>query len=193
MPGGLPGGAAVCAPRRGSRRRPVDDEPAHRERRLSHVQRGLFAGGLCAFRLVLRPLGLAIALFRIFGQNALAAYIIHPMVAGAVKPYLPNDAPPGIVAAGFSVYFGICTLLNRYLEKHELFLKLMRSDSRSCRSRYRSSDRPRQCVRRATASIAVHPCTGQHLVLKLELAVLAHLLGVVESVSAGSPRASPGQ
>jgi hypothetical protein len=28
------------------------------------------------------------------------------------------------VAAGFVVYFAICTLLNRYLEKHELFLKL---------------------------------------------------------------------
>ena len=43
---------------------------------------------------------------------------------GAVKPYLPNDAPAWYVAAGFGVYFGICTLLNRYLEKHELFLKL---------------------------------------------------------------------
>jgi hypothetical protein len=68
--------------------------------------------------------GWQFALFRIFGQNALAAYIIHPIVAGAVKPYLPNDAPDWYVAAGFSVYFGICVILNRYLEKHELFLKL---------------------------------------------------------------------
>jgi predicted acyltransferase len=68
--------------------------------------------------------GWRFALFRIFGQNALAAYIIHPIVAGAVKPYLPNDAPAWYVAAGFGVYFAICTLLNRYLEKHELFLKL---------------------------------------------------------------------
>jgi hypothetical protein len=68
--------------------------------------------------------GWQFALFRIFGQNALAAYIIHPIVAGAVKPYLPNDAPAWYVAAGFSVYFWICTLLKRYLEKHELFLKL---------------------------------------------------------------------
>ena len=64
------------------------------------------------------------AVFRIFGQNALAAYIIHPMVAGAVKPYLPNDAPMWYVAAGFGLYFAICILFNRYLEKHELFLKL---------------------------------------------------------------------
>ncbi len=68
--------------------------------------------------------GWQLALFRIFGQNALAAYIIHSMVAGAVKPYLPNDAPLWYVAAGFSVYFGICTLFNRYLEQHKLFLKL---------------------------------------------------------------------
>jgi len=64
------------------------------------------------------------AVFRIFGQNALAAYIIHPMVAGAVKPYLPNDAPAWYVAAGFGLYFAICALFNRYLEKHDLFLKL---------------------------------------------------------------------
>jgi predicted acyltransferase len=64
------------------------------------------------------------SLFRIYGRNALAAYIIHPMVASAVKPYLPNDSPGWYVAAGFAVYFAICTLFNRYLEKHELFLKL---------------------------------------------------------------------
>jgi hypothetical protein len=63
-------------------------------------------------------------LFRIFGQNALAAYIIHPMVGGAVQPYLPKDAPGWYVAAGFCLYFAICALFNRYLEKHGLFLKL---------------------------------------------------------------------
>jgi len=62
--------------------------------------------------------------FRIFGQNALAAYIIHPMVAGAVKPYVPDDVPAWYVAAGFGLYFSICALFNRHLEKHNLFLKL---------------------------------------------------------------------
>jgi predicted acyltransferase len=76
------------------------------------------------FVLICDRWGWELPLFRIFGQNALAAYIIHPLVAGAVKPYLPNDAPDWFVAVGFSVYFGICTLLNRYLDKHELFLKL---------------------------------------------------------------------
>ncbi len=40
-------------------------------------------------------------LFRTFGVNALAAYIIHPLVAGAVKPYAPNDSPLWYVALGF--------------------------------------------------------------------------------------------
>jgi hypothetical protein len=68
--------------------------------------------------------GFRASLFRIFGQNALAAYIIHSMVAGAVKPYVPNDAPFWYVAAGFSLYFAICALFNRHLEEQQLFLKL---------------------------------------------------------------------
>jgi predicted acyltransferase len=76
------------------------------------------------FVLICDQWGWQFSLFRIFGQNALAAYIIHPMVASAVKPYLPNDAPLWYVASGFGLYFAICTLLNGYLEKHKLFLRL---------------------------------------------------------------------
>ncbi len=64
------------------------------------------------------------SLFRIFGQNALVAYVIHPMVASAVKPYLPNDSPFWYLAAGFSVYFAICIAFNAYLERHKLFVRL---------------------------------------------------------------------
>jgi predicted acyltransferase len=69
-------------------------------------------------------LGLELALFRIFGQNALAAYIIHPIVAGAFKPYVPRDAPGWYVAVAFTLFFAICCFFNRYLEKHELYLRL---------------------------------------------------------------------
>ncbi len=62
--------------------------------------------------------------FQTFGVNALAAYIIHPLVAGAVKPYAPNDSPAWYVASAFAVYFAICYLFNRYLEEHRVFLKL---------------------------------------------------------------------
>jgi predicted acyltransferase len=68
--------------------------------------------------------GVQSRLFRVFGKNALAAYIIHPLVAGAVKPYLPSDAPLWYVAAGLALYLGICTLFNAYLDDHEIYLRL---------------------------------------------------------------------
>jgi predicted acyltransferase len=68
--------------------------------------------------------GAQASLFRLFGRNALAAYIVHPLVSAAVKPYLPNDAPLWYVAAGLALYIGICTLFNAYLEKHQIFLRL---------------------------------------------------------------------
>jgi predicted acyltransferase len=67
---------------------------------------------------------LRVGVFRIFGQNALAAYVIHSMVAGAVKPYVPKDSPAWYFMLGFGLYFAICTLFNRYLEKHNLFLRM---------------------------------------------------------------------
>jgi predicted acyltransferase len=64
------------------------------------------------------------SLFRIFGQNALIAYVIHPMVASAVKPYLPKDSPSWYLALGFGLYFAICVAFNWYLEKHKLIVRL---------------------------------------------------------------------
>lgn len=62
--------------------------------------------------------------FGTFGVNALAAYLIHPIVGEAVKPFMPKDSPLWYVALGFILYFAICYGFNRYLEKHKLFLKL---------------------------------------------------------------------
>jgi hypothetical protein len=67
---------------------------------------------------------LRLGLFQTFGQNALIAYIVHPMVAGAVKPYVPDDSPLWYIAAGFLLYFAICYLFVHYLEKNNLFLRL---------------------------------------------------------------------
>jgi predicted acyltransferase len=63
-------------------------------------------------------------IFRTFGVNALAAYVIHPLVASAVKPYVPSDSPLWYVMLAFGFYFTICYVLNRYLEEHRIFLKL---------------------------------------------------------------------
>jgi hypothetical protein len=64
------------------------------------------------------------ALFRIFGQNALVAYVIHPLVSGAVKPYVPNDSPFWYLAIGLSLYLAICVAFNAYLSRHKLFVRL---------------------------------------------------------------------
>jgi predicted acyltransferase len=68
--------------------------------------------------------GFRLSLFRTFGRNALAAYILHGLVDEAVKPYVPKDAPGWYIALGFLVYFGINVLFMRNLEKHGLLLKL---------------------------------------------------------------------
>jgi predicted acyltransferase len=68
--------------------------------------------------------GFRVGLFRTFGGNALAAYVLHDLVAGAVKPYVPRDAPGWYVAAGFVLYFGITYGLVRGLEKQGVFIKL---------------------------------------------------------------------
>ena len=41
-----------------------------------------------------------------------------------MKPYMPDDSPLWFVLAGFLLYFGICYMLIRYLEKNEIFLRL---------------------------------------------------------------------
>jgi predicted acyltransferase len=68
--------------------------------------------------------GLRVGLFRTFGRNALAAYVLHDLVAGAVNPYVPRDAPGWYVAVGSLLYFGISYGLVRGLEKQGVFIKL---------------------------------------------------------------------
>jgi hypothetical protein len=58
------------------------------------------------------------------GENALAAYIIHDLVADALKPYLPADAPAWYVLAMFALFLGICLVCVRYLNRHRLYLRL---------------------------------------------------------------------
>jgi len=68
--------------------------------------------------------GWQIGLFRTLGTNALVGYILHGMVAHAVEPFVPRDAPWWYVTAGFLVYFGITYLFIRHLEKNKIYLKL---------------------------------------------------------------------
>ena len=67
--------------------------------------------------------GLRLGLFRTFGTNALAAYVIHNLVNGAVKPYAPHDAPGWYVTAAFLLSFGISYGLVRGLEKQGVTIR----------------------------------------------------------------------
>jgi predicted acyltransferase len=68
--------------------------------------------------------GLDIGLFRPFGRNALVAYVVHGLVAEAVKPYVPRDVPAWYLAAAFTLYFAINYAFVRGLEKDRVFVKL---------------------------------------------------------------------
>lgn len=60
----------------------------------------------------------------LLGRHALAGYVLHEMVAGAVKPFVPRDAPGWYVALGFAAYLGVTTLFLRHLDRHKLYLRL---------------------------------------------------------------------
>ncbi len=62
--------------------------------------------------------------FRTLGVNALIGYILHDLVSNAVRPFVPNDSPLWWVFVGFAVYFGICYLVLRTIEKQKIFFKL---------------------------------------------------------------------
>jgi peptidoglycan/LPS O-acetylase OafA/YrhL len=63
-------------------------------------------------------------LFRTFGQNALAAYVIHEFVGNALGSFAPPDSPLWWVAATFAVYFGITYVFVRHLEKNGIYLRM---------------------------------------------------------------------
>lgn len=68
--------------------------------------------------------GFQLGLFRTFGTNALAGYILHDMIGGAVKQFVPDGAPWWYGLGAFFVFFGLVYLFLRTLEKNKIFLKL---------------------------------------------------------------------
>ncbi len=62
--------------------------------------------------------------FRLFGTNALLAYILHDLVASAVKPFAPRDAPDWYVASALLVFFGITWIFVRHFEKSGIYVRV---------------------------------------------------------------------
>lgn len=65
-----------------------------------------------------------VGLFRTFGSNALAAYLVHMMVNDAVQPFVPRDSPAGWVALGLAASLGLSYLFVRALERRGIYLAL---------------------------------------------------------------------
>jgi predicted acyltransferase len=63
-------------------------------------------------------------LFRTLGVNALAGYILHDLVNGAVKPFAPKDSPLSWTIFTFLVFFSITWLFLRSLERSNTYLRL---------------------------------------------------------------------
>jgi len=88
-----------------------------------------FAGGLAILLYVLFYIACDMlrwhsGFLRTFGTKALAAYVLHEMVARAVKPAIPRAAPGWYVTLGLLLFFGTTWLFVRSLEKQNAYLRV---------------------------------------------------------------------
>ena len=77
-----------------------------------------------AFVLLLEPGGRGVGLFRTFGQNALAAYLLHQVVETRIHSIMPKDSPLGLALAGLMVFYLISYAFVRSLEKQGAYIRL---------------------------------------------------------------------
>jgi hypothetical protein len=68
--------------------------------------------------------GWSLGLFRTFGQNPLAAYLIHYAIDQTILSIVPKDSPLPWVMIWLVVAFGLTYLFVRFLERRQLYLRL---------------------------------------------------------------------
>jgi predicted acyltransferase len=84
-----------------------------------------FASALYAFFILACDIGgLRLGVFRTFGQNPLAAYVIHHSVEESLLSLVPPDSPLWWCLVGIAVFFGINYLFIRSLERNQIFIRL---------------------------------------------------------------------
>jgi predicted acyltransferase len=76
------------------------------------------------FYILADMLGMRVGVFRTFGTNALAAYILEGLIGTAVKDFIPPDAPPWYALAGFCLFFLLVWLFVRTMEKNKIYLRV---------------------------------------------------------------------
>jgi predicted acyltransferase len=63
-------------------------------------------------------------LFRTFGRNPLAAYIVHEAVSKAMHDIVPDDSALWWCLVGLAIFFGLTYLAIRYLERNGIFIRV---------------------------------------------------------------------
>jgi predicted acyltransferase len=89
----------------------------------------LFSSGFClavyAILVVFSDICmLQIGVFRTFGTNALAAYVIHQVVEHSVRAFAPHDSPLWWALGSFAIFAEITYLFVRHLEKSGIYLRM---------------------------------------------------------------------
>jgi predicted acyltransferase len=67
---------------------------------------------------------LQLGMWRTFGTNALAAYLIQAVIGGVVGQVIPKDAPLEIVLAGLFLFVGTCYVCVRMLEWKGIYWRM---------------------------------------------------------------------
>ena len=69
-------------------------------------------------------MGIRVGVFRTFGTNALAAYVLAGIIGEAIKNFIPGDAPAWYTITAFCIDFFLIWLFVRTLEKNNIFLRV---------------------------------------------------------------------